>query len=90
MTDTRLDLQDALVRSAQNQLVMINLLRQQGHVLAEIHQLVSPPEQTDAPSLRDILIRLVEGFDRQEEAIRLLSEQIAQLTISRVERGAGV
>jgi|GEM_PF-3521869 len=90
MTDNSSDLKDTLVRSTQNQLVMINLLRQQGHLLAEIHQLVSPPEQSDGPSLRDILIRLVEGFDRQEEAIRLLSEQIARLTDSCAERGANV
>lgn len=76
MAENGFDLRDTLARNTQNQVVMINLLRQQGNLLAEIHQLVSPPEQTDVPSLRDILIKLVEGFERQEEAIRFLTDKM--------------
>lgn len=52
MAENGFDLRDTLARNTQNQVVMINLLRQQGNLLAEIHQLVSPPEQTDAPRLK--------------------------------------
>jgi len=76
MAENGVDLHDTLGRNTRNQVVIINLLRQQGKILAEIHQLVSPPEQSDSPSLRDILIRLAEGFERQEEAIRLLTDQM--------------
>ncbi|MBB2199170.1 hypothetical protein HLH44_17295 [Gluconacetobacter sp. 1c LMG 22058] len=53
----------------QGQFHIIAVLQQHGQVLAEIHQMVSPPETRDEPTLRDILGRMAHALDWQIIAV---------------------
>jgi hypothetical protein len=63
---------------AKFELLVLTKLDQMAVRLAEIHQLVSPPEKQDGPSLVEVILQLTESVTAQ-------SEQLAHLTTA-VER----
>ncbi|MBB2199522.1 hypothetical protein HLH44_19135 [Gluconacetobacter sp. 1c LMG 22058] len=64
------------------------VLQQHGQILAEIHQMVSPPETRDEPTLRDILGRIAEALDRQTTALDELTEQVTRISAAADRDGA--
>ncbi|MBB2156604.1 hypothetical protein HLH33_09835 [Gluconacetobacter diazotrophicus] len=66
-------------RSSNFELLAMTKLNQIMVVLAEIHQLVSPPETQDGPSIVEVLLQL-------SEQITVQSEQMARLTAAVEQR----
>lgn len=88
MTADNSNMAATLASLSQGQLHIIAVLQQHGQVLAEIHQMVSPPETRDEPTLRDILGRMADALDRQINALEALTEQVTRIEIGASKREA--
>ncbi|MBB2158091.1 hypothetical protein HLH33_17615 [Gluconacetobacter diazotrophicus] len=73
---TSMPTQDPASSQSRALLQIFATLQQHGQVLAEIHQMVSPPETSDEPDLRELIMRIATAIERQNEALDNLVEQI--------------
>ena len=87
MTDGIPQTPEPLTSLSRGQLHIIAVLQHHGQILAEIHQMVSPPETRDEPTLRDILGRIAEALDRQTTALDALSEQVNRISAAAEKDG---
>lgn len=79
MADDHSVLQEALAVQSKAQLQIIATLQQHGQMLAEIHQMVSPPEvREDGPSLRTLLLTVLEKIERQNDVLDEIAGHIRE------------
>ena len=70
---------------SQFELLVMTRLNQFGEMLAQIHQLVSPPDTPqEGEGLHEVMVRMANALDRQGSVLEQLCEQVARL-----ERGSG-
>lgn len=64
------ELREALAVQTRAQLQIVTMLQRHGELLAEIHQMVTPPEvHEDEPSLRSLLETVIEKLDQQDHLL---------------------
>lgn len=73
--------------SERYQLAVITRLDRMAVVLDEVHQLVSPQEKDDGPTLVSVLQQLVEQVSGQSEELARLAKAVEQLGAGRTGSG---
>lgn len=89
MADDLSALHETLALHSKVQLQIVATLHQHGRLLAEIHQMVSPPDvKSDEPGLRELLSKILETLERQAVALEVLAEQQAGFDASHPSSGS--
>ncbi|MEJ5143637.1 hypothetical protein [Gluconobacter albidus] len=78
MTNEEVLLNKILEHQAQGQLQIVSMLEQQSQLIAQIHQMLSPPEvKKDEVSLRDLILSIVETLGKNGVQLDAILEQLS-------------
>ncbi|MFT9221115.1 hypothetical protein [Gluconobacter oxydans] len=84
------DLPQPVDREAPFQLLVLQRLDQIGETLAQIHEMVSPPEKAEeGEGLVEVVARMAQAMEQQGAALETISAQLGRLEASTFSAPAG-